>query len=106
MEAQPSRLAQARNWYLQSVDALPADGWTGPTLCEGWTAANVVADVVTGDQLIQRARSAAIYGVSSIGPVERDDHDRISAIDVNRHADSLPTTCTTDLRSGSSTAGP
>jgi uncharacterized protein (TIGR03083 family) len=53
MEAQPSRLGQARNWYLQSVDALPADGWTGPTLCEGWTAANVVAHVVTGDQLIR-----------------------------------------------------
>src|SRR5260370_14993506 len=53
MEAQPSRLGQARNWYLQSVDARPADGWTGATLCEGWTAANVVAHVVTGDQLIR-----------------------------------------------------
>ena len=53
MEAQPSRLAQARNWYLQAVDALPADGWSKPTLCEGWTAANVVAHVVTGDQLIR-----------------------------------------------------
>jgi uncharacterized protein (TIGR03083 family) len=53
VEAQTSRLAQARNWYLQGVDALPADGWSGPTLCEGWTAANVVAHVVTGDQLIR-----------------------------------------------------
>jgi len=53
MEAQPSRLAQARNWYLQAVDALPTGGWTKPTLCEGWTAANVVAHVVTGDQLIR-----------------------------------------------------
>jgi uncharacterized protein (TIGR03083 family) len=53
VEAQPSRLAQARNWYLQAVDALPADGWSEPTLCEGWTAANVVAHVVTGDQLIR-----------------------------------------------------
>ena len=53
MEAQPSRLRQARNWYLQTVEALPAEDWTGPTLCEGWTAANVVAHVVTGDQLIR-----------------------------------------------------
>jgi uncharacterized protein (TIGR03083 family) len=53
VKAQPSRLAQARNWYLQAVDAIPADGWSKPTLCEGWTAANVVAHVVTGDQLIR-----------------------------------------------------
>ena len=53
MEAQPSRLGQARNWYLQAVEAIPADGWPKATLCEGWTAANVVAHVVTGDQLIR-----------------------------------------------------
>ncbi|HVS04773.1 MAG TPA: maleylpyruvate isomerase family mycothiol-dependent enzyme [Candidatus Dormibacteraeota bacterium] len=53
MEAQPSRLAQAGSWYLQQVDALSTSGWTKPTLCEGWTAANVVAHVVTGDQLIR-----------------------------------------------------
>ncbi|HYS01269.1 MAG TPA: maleylpyruvate isomerase family mycothiol-dependent enzyme [Candidatus Eisenbacteria bacterium] len=53
MEAQTSRLAQARNWYLQAVDALPAGDFSGPTLCEGWTAANVVAHVITGDQLIR-----------------------------------------------------
>jgi len=53
MEPQPSRLAQARNWYLQAIEALPANDWAGPTLCEGWTAANVVAHVLTGDQLIR-----------------------------------------------------
>src|SRR6202171_4816114 len=53
MEGQPTRLAQASNWYLQSVDALPAGNWSGPTLCEGWTATHVVAHVVTGDQLIR-----------------------------------------------------
>ena len=53
VEAQPSRLPQARNWYLQAVNALPTEGWTRPTLCEGWTAANVVAHVITGDQLIR-----------------------------------------------------
>ena len=39
----------------------------------------------------QRARTVAIDGVSSIGPIERDDHNRTSAVDVNRHADSLTT---------------
>jgi uncharacterized protein (TIGR03083 family) len=53
MDAQSSRLSQARDWYLQSVDALPAAGWSRPTLCEGWTASNVVAHVITGDQLIR-----------------------------------------------------
>jgi maleylpyruvate isomerase len=53
VEPQVSRLGQARDWYLQSVGALPADGWSRPTLCEGWTAANVVAHVVTGDQLVR-----------------------------------------------------
>src|SRR5438094_525199 len=51
MEAQPSRLGQARNWYFENVDALPADGWTKSTLCEGWTASHLVAHVATGDQL-------------------------------------------------------
>ena len=51
MEAQLSRLGQAREWYLQAVDALPADGWQKPTLCQGWTATHVVAHVTTGDQL-------------------------------------------------------
>ena len=53
MEARQTRLAQAGIWFLQAVDALPADDWSGPTLCEGWSAANVVAHVVTGDQLIR-----------------------------------------------------
>jgi uncharacterized protein (TIGR03083 family) len=53
MEAPPSRLGQAREWYLQAVDALPAQGWTSPTLCAGWTASNVVAHVTTGDQLFR-----------------------------------------------------
>jgi uncharacterized protein (TIGR03083 family) len=53
VDAQPSRLAQARNWYLQAVDALPPDGWSKPTLCEAWNASTVVAHVVTGDQLFR-----------------------------------------------------
>jgi uncharacterized protein (TIGR03083 family) len=53
MQQKVSRLAQARDWYLQAVDAVPADGWTKPTLCEGWTANHVVAHVATGDQLFR-----------------------------------------------------
>ena len=53
MDAPSSKLGQARVWYLQQVDAIPDDGWSGPTLCEGWTASNVVAHVITGDQLIR-----------------------------------------------------
>jgi uncharacterized protein (TIGR03083 family) len=53
MVVQPTRLAQAGSWYLQQVDGLSTDGWTKPTLCEGWTAANVVAHVATGDQLFR-----------------------------------------------------
>ncbi|HYM49141.1 MAG TPA: maleylpyruvate isomerase family mycothiol-dependent enzyme [Candidatus Limnocylindrales bacterium] len=46
-----NRLAQARDWYVRAVDAIPADGWAGPTLCAGWTPAHVVAHVISGDQL-------------------------------------------------------
>jgi uncharacterized protein (TIGR03083 family) len=55
MAAQPSKLAQAGNWYLQVVDAIPADGWMSPTLCEAWNVTNVVAHVATGDQLFRAA---------------------------------------------------
>src|SRR2546430_11578925 len=51
MEAQPSRLRQAGDWYLDNVEAVPADGWGHSTLCAGWTARHVVAHVATGDQL-------------------------------------------------------
>ncbi|MEA2634950.1 MAG: hypothetical protein QOH92_1717 [Chloroflexota bacterium] len=53
MDAQPTRLAQAGSWYLQVVDAVPADSWTKPTLCEAWNVSNVVAHVATGDQLFR-----------------------------------------------------
>jgi len=53
MEAKGSRLAQAADWYLRAVDAIPADGWNKPTLCAGWTAQHVVAHVATGDQLVR-----------------------------------------------------
>lgn len=53
MDERISRLAQAGNWYLGNVDAIPDDGWSKPTLCEGWTAKHVVAHVLTGDQLVR-----------------------------------------------------
>jgi uncharacterized protein (TIGR03083 family) len=78
MDAQPSRLGQARNWYVQAVDAIPPDGWTKPTLCEGWTAAHVVAHVATGDQLF-RARVFDAIGKDHAGldlPVDFADRQR------------------------------
>ena len=53
MEQKVSRLRQAGDWYLQAVDAIPADGWTKPSFCEGWTASHVVAHVTSGDQLFR-----------------------------------------------------
>lgn len=50
MEGRTSRLALARDWFMQAVEAVPDDGWKGPTLCEGWTPIHVVAHVATGDQ--------------------------------------------------------
>jgi len=47
------RLSQARDWYLQAVDAIPADGWTGPTRCADWTVSQLIAHVTTGDQLFR-----------------------------------------------------
>src|SRR5207249_10720977 len=49
--AQPSRLRQARDWYMEGVNAVPDDDWGKSTLCEDWTARHLVAHVATGDQL-------------------------------------------------------
>ena len=78
MDAQPSRLAQAGAWYLQAVDAVPSDGWTRATRCEGWTPAHVVAHVATGDQLF-RARIFDATGKDRTGldlPVDFADRQR------------------------------
>src|ERR1700704_1179167 len=53
MDAPSSRLSQARDWYMQAVDAIPADGWSGPTRCADWTVSNLIAHVTTGDQLFR-----------------------------------------------------
>jgi len=78
MDAQPSRLAQAGNWYLKVVDAVPLDGWKKPTLCEAWNVSNVVAHVATGDQLFRAVLSDAI-GKDRAGqdlPVDFADRQR------------------------------
>ena len=51
VEERTSRLALSRDYFLESVDAVPPDGWKKATLCEGWTPVHVVAHVATGDQL-------------------------------------------------------
>lgn len=53
MDEVRSRLEQARDWYLEAVDAVPDDRWKAATWCAGWTPAHVVAHVTTGDQLFQ-----------------------------------------------------
>ena len=78
MDQPASRLEQARGWYLQAVDAIPPVGWTKPTLCEGWTAAHVVAHVTTGDQLF-RARVFDATGKDRSGldlPIDFADRQR------------------------------
>jgi len=78
MDTQPSRLAQAGTWYLQAVDAVPPDGWTKATRCEGWTPAHVVAHVATGDQLF-RTRIFDATGKDRAGldlPVDFADRQR------------------------------
>ena len=78
MDAQPGKLAQAASWYLDAVDAVPAEGWRNPTLCEAWTVSNVVAHVATGDQLF-RARILDAMGKDRAGqdlPVDTADRMR------------------------------
>jgi uncharacterized protein (TIGR03083 family) len=78
VKAQGSRLAEAATWYLQAVDAVPADGWTKPTLCEAWKVSNVVAHVATGDQFF-RAQILDAMGKDRAGqdlPVDRADRMR------------------------------
>lgn len=53
VDGQKTRLEQARDWYLQAVDAVPDNAWGGATLCQGWTPKHLVAHVATGDQLFR-----------------------------------------------------
>ena len=53
MEAKGTRLAQAADWYLAAVDAVPADGCDSPTLCAVWTAPQVVHHVATCAPLVR-----------------------------------------------------
>ena len=79
MDAQPGKLAQAASWYLDAVDAVPAEGWKNPTLCEAWTVSNVVAHVATGDQLFH-ARILDAMGKDRAGqdlPVDTADQDAV-----------------------------
>ena len=78
MEGQPTRLGQARDWYLQAVEAVPAERWRNKTLCEAWTVTHVVAHVATGDQLF-RARILDAMGKDRRGqdlPVDQPDRMR------------------------------
>lgn len=78
MEAHTSRLALARDWYIQAVDAVPDTGWKGRTLCQGWTPLHVVAHVATGDQMTRGIVMDAI-GTSREGldlPVDFADRQR------------------------------
>lgn len=78
MTANLSKLELARDWYLEAVDAVPADRWKGETLCAGWTAAHVVAHVATGDQLFQALVMDAT-GKERSGlnlPIDRADRQR------------------------------
>ena len=78
MDKPVSRLRQAGDWYLQAVDAIPADGWARPSFCEGWTASNVVAHVTSGDQLFRGLLLDAVgrdHAAEDL-PVERADRLR------------------------------
>jgi uncharacterized protein (TIGR03083 family) len=78
VDKQPSKLAQASNWYLEAVDAVAPEGWTKPTRCEGWTVSHVVAHVATGDQLF-RARIFDATGKDHVGedlPADFADRQR------------------------------
>ena len=78
MASAGSRLEQARDWYLEAVDAVPDEGWDKPTLCEGWSARHVVAHVATGDQLVRGLLlDAAGKGRSGLDlPVDFEDRKR------------------------------
>lgn len=78
MQEKRTRLEQARDWYLEAVDAVPSDKWTGPTLCAGWTPSHLVAHVATGDQLF-RAMILDATGTDRSGldlPVDFGDRQR------------------------------
>jgi len=76
MEAQTSRLAQARDWYLKAVDDVPDSGWDKPSLCEGWSARHVVAHVATGDKLVRGLLLDALGRVRSGQDLPVDFADR------------------------------
>jgi uncharacterized protein (TIGR03083 family) len=77
MEDSLDRLDAAHRWYLEAVDALSEDQWQKPSLCAGWTAANVVAHIIGGDLYIRAliydatGRNRAMLATLASDPGER-----------------------------------
>lgn len=46
METVPARYARLADAFAAKVEAVPDDGWTNPSPCQGWTALDVVRHVV------------------------------------------------------------
>ena len=55
--------------FAATVDAVPADRWTSPSPCEGWTARDVVAHIIDNHRLFEEFVGRSL---DDVPPVEDD----------------------------------
>lgn len=68
MSENADRFQRVAGDFLARIEAVPADRWTSPSPCPGWTARQVVAHVINEQRRIlatlRRTEPKALYGVA------------------------------------------
>jgi uncharacterized protein (TIGR03086 family) len=68
MSENAHRFERVAGAFLARIEAVPADRWTSPSPCPGWTAREVVAHVINEQRRIlatlRRTEPKALYGVA------------------------------------------
>ncbi len=82
MNTTQSRFNEARQPLEEVLDAVPADRWSAPSPCEGWTAGDVVGHIIgtQRDFFTERGLDAGTAAVTAADPAAswRTHSDRIA----------------------------
>jgi uncharacterized protein (TIGR03086 family) len=70
MSVNAAKYRRAIDGFSAVVDAVPADKWSAPSPCDGWTARDVVGHVIAGMRMMARGEAGGGPAGSALGPGE------------------------------------